>query len=1231
MCSRYKVLGMVLLALLVLSGCATQQAKGPKSEAPALAPSGQGGRAGLVITHASTRGEVTDKLARFHMELEAESYRQGEQRFFLFGGETAITGWSVKKSRWGPQAYIRPSDGGVELVVTGKGSYKLSLDFVVRVREERLGHKLSLPVVRALAAETQLAVPGVDLEFSAEPAVSMETRTQDEMTNVTVYGGEGVIVLAWTPKAPPKVLKPVVFADQTLRVRIGQGVMRLDSTIDYAIVQGSLREFEIRIPLDCSLLDIKGQDIRTWDLVDGLLKVSLLAEVEKQYRLSLSLEKVLPDIEMEVELPAIEPLNVTREKGQVAVSAARGISVEAVTLEDASPVDVRELMALPQVKGEEIRLGFRYLKRPFTLKLRTGEVVAKTSVEILTLVRAGMDTMRLTAELNYTIRDAGVFGFRVRLDEGLRLIDINGPNINNWQLDEAARVLTVALRAKAEGEYRLQIETELEQFAAEKAAVPTVEALDVDRETGYVAVLPAPGMKVETSELSGIAQVDVKELPGELLGQSPALGYRYIRPGYQVSINVSEIEPEVHAEVRTVATLDELELNLDTEIQYTIRRAGIFQLRVAIPKDLRRTNIEGKDIDDTSWDEKAGVLTVNLRSKVEGGYLLKLETERTLAEIEKGVELPVIQTLGVKKERGFLAVVSKASLRVKPAEGKMVGLDDVSVSDLPPEMLRRAPKVLLAFKYFTQPWSLALAIERIEPRITAEVFNLLSVGEKLVTLSSTVNYSILHAGVDTFTVKLPPDATAVDIDGEGIKHREEDKKESTWTVTLHSKSTDNYMLYVSFQVKLAKDQAVIPYTGVQALKVERETGYLAITSRADVELTVADQDIENLTAIDSREVPESYMQGVALPVLLAFRYVTTPYVVRIGALPHDAAEVTVAVVESANLSSTLTEEGNMITDLALMLRNSRQQYLDLKLPESAQIWHAFVAGEAVTPLRDGALTKVPVARAAGSKTAFEVRLRYSDERAKLGRVGSVKLESPMQGIDIMRLGWTLSLPEGYDIVRDMGNLKRLDTVYAMDAALRNLNPDAEVRAPVRRTASLPAKRSGQARRNIKAIEAVQAETGQRGQQQVSIYTGSKPQQASIFAFQSLIVRGEERAWVQVQYVKSSVGMPLKGVLVVILLVGAALIWRWRKYPRIIRIAILAGCALIALAVRTLVEEAYRDYLTTVVVTLAVVAGLLLLYTIAAWIRGCWGRLQARTAEKREELQVPPAPQEPEVS
>ncbi len=1212
-------LGLLAALGLLMFLCAVIPAR------PAGAQAGEpsGDMDSLVITRAEITGRVGENIARFRMQLNVRSYSDEETQIVLLPADLAVTEWSVGKRFFGPDAYITRTPRGIVLVADKKGDFTVKLEFVLPVSDELRGHSVTVPLIRALVARTVIELPGEELEVTAHPATSMETVEKDGTTRVTVYGGEDRLTLSWRPETPVKVLDPVVFADQTLRADIGHGVMRLNSAIDYSILQEDVDRFRIGFPADCSLLDIRGRNIRSWNVErtdDGMqvLNVEMETGIRGRYSLELTLEKMLPEVEMEFGLPAIEPLDIDREKGRIAVSAARAIRVDAVVMEGISYMDVREIGTPPAAQDRELRMGFRYLRRPFSLVLRTGEVRAKTSAEVLTLVRTGMDSMRLNTRLNYTIRDAGVFEFRIGLDEGLRLIDISGENINNWQLDETGRELTVSLRSQAEGEYVLVVESELDfsRVSMEEVSVPAVQALNVERETGYVAVLPASGVTVETARLAGMSQIDVEELPAQLSGHDPALGFRYIRPGYTLAVNISEIQPEVRAEVRTIYTLGEHALDMHTEIHYTIRRAGVFRLRVAMPDELRRTGVEGTGIDDTSYDEEGGILTVNLRSRVIGDYVLTLETAMALTTPLEEVGLPVIETLDTARENGFLAVVTATSVRVKATEDSIAGLDSVGVSDLPPAMLRRAGEVALAFRYFSRPWALTLDVEPIEPRVTAEVFNLLSVGENLLSVSATASYSIANAGVDTFRVRLPAGATAVEFDGDAIRRSEKDADDDIWTIALQSRRIGNYTLFIHFQIELSEDQTLIPYPGVATPGVHRETGYLVVTSRPEVELLVADRDVENLTAIDAREVPETFTEGLeTTPLLLAYRYISHPYMVRISALPHGAAEVTVAVVETARISTTITEEGNMITDLACIVRNTRQQYLDLRLPDDARTWHAFVDNRPVTPLRDGDVTKIPVARREGAGVETqEVRVRYSHARPGLGRTGSLRLDSPLAGIDVMRLGWTLSLPRGYEILRDSGPLRRVDGVHAMERRLQLLDPDSEVRVSVqqRRPAPSLTQMPTQRKINVRALEQAEAQGRAPDGLRTTLYTGVRPGEANVHAFQALIVSEGEPAWLQVQYLKGSVSMPLKGLAVLLILALCAGLWKACTCHAAAKIAALYACSLAALALRTLLEGAYRDYLSAAVYTLAAAATVMLVYTVAGWLRALWRRRPVRT-------------------
>ncbi len=1162
----------------------------------------------LVITQVSTQGEVGDRIARFTMTVEARSHADEESRTVILPADTAITDWSVARGWFGPKGYIVRGRRGIELVLEDKGRLTAELEFVVPVEQSNRTRSITVPMLQGLVATTEITIPGQDLDIQVSPDMSMEKVERANATTIRLFGGRDRATLTWQPKIAEVVTEPIVFADQTMHASIGYGVMRIDTKIDYSIVQDGVEKLPIRFPANCNLLEITGDNIRRWNVEEAddgsrLLNVELNEKTSGDLSLRLVLEKMLPAQESALAIPAVEPLQVNREKGRIVVSAIRGIQVETLDMDNISYMDVREIDPPPLPAAHQLRLGYRYLNRPFALSLRVGEATARTSVETLSLIRTGMNSLRMNSKLNYTIRDAGVFQFTVGLSPGLELVDVHGENINNWRLDETGRVLTVTLRSQAEGEYQLRLETEFEfrEPDAEITEIPTITAKDAEREIGYLALLPEPGTNVEMAEIAGLSQVNVTELPEFLQKMNPALGFRYIRPAYRLTVSLSEIEPEVQAEVRSIYKLGDRALEIQSEIHYSIRRAGVFQLRLAIPRELRRGAIEGADIDDTSYDENKQVLTVNLRSQAQGEYVLRMETVKSVPASPEQIEMPVIRTLDTRKENGYLAVVSETSVRLKPAEEELEGLVSIGMSDLPPAMLRQTGDMALAFRYFSQPWQLALQVEPIEPRVVAEMFNLLTVGDEMLTVSATAQYSISNAGIDRLKVRIPPGAMAVEFDGDDIRHREKTDEDGLWIITLQSPRIDSYTLFVDFQIRLDEAQALIPYPGISTPGVYRETGYLAVTSRPEVELQVADQDVVNLTPVDGREIPAVFTQGLeTAPLLLAYRYVSHPYMLRISAIPHGAAEVTVAVVETARFSTSITEEGNMITDLACVLRNTRRQYLDLRLPEGARPWHAFVNNQPVTPLRDGDLTKIPVAR--GDQDGLgtqEVRVRYSHGRNSLGRSGSLRLESPLVGIDVLRLGWTLSLPRGYRVLRETGSIRRLDSEYAMETQLRQLNPDAEIETTVRERRAVSQLESRQAARNILALE--QSESDKAGEYRGALYTGTRPRTAETHAFQSLIVSKDEPAWLQIHYLKGSIDMPLKSLSFILGLVVSAVVWKNARRSAIFRVGMLYGCAILVLALRVLLEGAYYSYLAALTYAFAAAATGLMVWSIVQWL------------------------------
>lgn len=1225
---------------------------------------------GAVVKEMTAEGTVAGQLGTFTMKLSVASLRKGWQPVRLFPTDVSLTDFRIKVGDDDFVHLLRKADG-VDLLLGKEGNYSFEISFVCRVKEDKAGRSMTLPFAGAVRSLIQFTVPEKDLKVTTNPATNFGASEKDGKTEIVVYGGAtSQVTVSWQSKAPGKEIASLLFAEQRALLTFSRGILRIDATYDFNIVQGSVNEFKLEVGEGLNLLGVTGPELRSWNTVEEggrkILKISLLTDVQKDYQLKLQFERNLEQIPLTTKVPRVAALGIEREKGFLAIAAKKGIKVEVAEAKDISQIDVQELpkdLSTP----DEMQLGFKYLKRPFEVALSVSEVTPKVTADVFTLARLSKDNLRLSTVVCFKIRDAGVFHFRIKLEEGLKLLDLGGRDINTQQVKD--NILSVDLRSKAEGEYRLTLETEKGIKETDKAGVPPVEVLDVEREWGFVALTTVPGVKVEAKEIEGIRQINVRELPWQNFrpegspqapaggkGQAPAqsqaeqsyqapvpgsepveLAFRYLKHPFKLVVAVSDIMPEVSAEVRSEYKLTEKDIEMVSEVAYDIQKAGVFYLKVKLAPELRILSVDGPNIDDWKRDEKDGLLTVTLRSKTEGAYVLSLKTEMPAKDVTKGVAIPSLSVLDVKKERGYVTIQADPALRLKTDPKATQKLNEIDVKDLPPQMAPRAANYAIAYKYFEQPWTLGLSVEKVKPRVTVETFAFVSIGEQLVNASCTLRFSILYAGVSQFKVKLPPGVNEPDIEGDAIKHKGKEKFEDgdVWTITLHSPRTGTYDLFLTFQREVKEKSGAVAYVGPQVLKLEeafdleRETGYIALAARPDVEM--ASPEVKNLTPIDEKEIPREFKRGITVPLLMGFRYLEHPYRFSVNIKQNEFGKVLVAVVEALRFSTTITEEGNMITDLLARIRNTREPYLTLELPEDAEIWSLFVAGVQETPYQaeEGGkrLTKIPIMKAGRGDETFDVRLRYGRKLKPLGALGTIDLACPTMNIPTLRLGWALSLPERYELVTDAGNMRR---VYGFEPTLANADPDQPF-TPVAATGQEPNappapgvgpvedrqvarnKRAQQQMADARLAQGEMAVKGGRASGLPSMYTGERPGSGGrTYLFQTLISL-DEPGRIRSRYVKESVGYTSKGLLVLLVLGLGFYLYQKRVLSESARMSLMAAAAIFFLGVQTLLEQSYLEYLTVIVLASA---GCFAVYFVL-WIGGMVQSEVKRQKEERE--------------
>ncbi|HKQ38502.1 MAG TPA: hypothetical protein VJ063_10525, partial [Verrucomicrobiae bacterium] len=134
------------------------------------------------------------------------------------------------------------------------------------------------------------------------------------------------------------------------------------------------------------------------------------------------------------------------------------------------------------------------------------------------------------------------------------------------------------------------------------------------------------------------------------------------------------------------------------------------------------------------------------------------------------------------------------------------------------------------------------------------------------------------------------------------------------------------------------------------------------------------------------------------------------------------AAVLQALIDSVILKTVVADDGQMMTEMALKIRNNGLQHLEIELPAQTRVWSAFVAGQPVRPAQRGTRLLLPIDRTAAQDVPMPVELTYVGlERFPKGK-GGVELSSPRLDVPLKNARWDVFLPPDYDYSRFAGTM-----------------------------------------------------------------------------------------------------------------------------------------------------------------------------------------------------------------
>jgi hypothetical protein len=605
------------------------------------------------------------------------------------------------------------------------------------------------------ATETQDGAARDNATGDPVPPVAPATET----VLIAFFGLTPQVHIDWTPRSEGAAGLQALATVQTRQsVVIGEGSQRTQAQIVYVITRSELRELKLRIPVGQKISGVFDANVRRWDvaLEEGyqIITIELFEPADSTQTINIELERFDLEVGMQnesvdVTIPEIEALNVSRQQGLVMVKVEGDLRAD---------VDTRT--GLLQVDAAEVNVGqgwdfvYRYAALPYELVLKIEKLQPRVKVEEYVTIQITPQLTRMSVTTLFDIQRAGLFhvdydvpiGYRIRSVRGIAAANVTAAVVENHHaVENAPGKYRVNFSRKAVGQVALLVSVEKVRTdvnlltptgeASEYTfSLPRIVAASVEHVQGNVTLLAPEGLRVTPVDTAGGQSVAISEVQPSIAGlvQISGIGsslavhaFRYANESFNPTFSVERRQPQIEVGQLVIADVQSGIINHSVTLAYDVRYSGVKKLRLDVPTSLvgkiRNDSklVQESEIiprpDDLAADYTAWELISN--RELFGAFQVDLSWIESLDDLEVGsatsVSLNPLTPQEVHRSWGQIAIKKAENLDVVPAKSDGVRPIDPRY-DLKLGSTETQIEGAAVAMEFHQAWSVELDIHRYE-------------------------------------------------------------------------------------------------------------------------------------------------------------------------------------------------------------------------------------------------------------------------------------------------------------------------------------------------------------------------------------------------------------------------------------------------------------------------------------------------------------------------------------
>lgn len=571
-----------------------------------------------------------------------------------------------------------PAETQLMLHLSGRGRKELAIELRMKIEKRGGWRAIAGRLPAAPATSLTLRVPAAHTEVRFDglaDRAAVETEQADQEIT-TALPSHGRVAWQWRAKIAQADVSQGLAVDARSLLDIQEDALQFAWQGEFQFRRGRRVSFTLLVPADYLVERVSGNNIRGWNTLpqdqQQQLTVDLLTAVADRESFTVFLMRRHDQpitAPLSFSAPVVSVPAAMLQQGQLVVRRSGLIDVRTVTATGLRRIDTPAdgLPISQQVDAGPLPLkpyqAFQYSQVPYELELTAQPTQSQLQVTGQTLIKLSQFESSIESRLSLDIGQRPLHHLRLSVPDNWTLDPPESTVAYEWHVepgDDGRQQIDLKFASGLIGQNQLILRGPLTQTLSAATdgtfptvALPKIEVLDADRQSGDIVVTSDPAFDVRGEQLQGCQTVLLGAASAWLAPEQRELArlmVHYASIDFSGQLRVSLRLPRVSAFAVTNVKLTDRSIEETILIEWSIRSAGIRELSVVLPTSLAQAQVRGPMIRSLTWTpvgaeaESPVRLRVELQEDVMGQYCLIIERDRLLAGGNQAVPVPVIET-----------------------------------------------------------------------------------------------------------------------------------------------------------------------------------------------------------------------------------------------------------------------------------------------------------------------------------------------------------------------------------------------------------------------------------------------------------------------------------------------------------------------------------------------------------------------------------------------------------